>query len=1123
MTPNNPKNYDYYFGGSLPVESDTYVKRQADDRLFQKLLNANFSYVLNSRQMGKSSLMVRSKQRLEKNGVACAAIDLTDIGSQNITVIQWYRGVVKQIVNGLELEIDWKTWWNQRRDEEISPVQMFGDFIREALLPQVASRGCHAVIFVDEIDSIINLPFPTDDFFALVRACHNKRAEFPLYKCLTFCLLGVATPSDLIADKTRTPFNIGTDIELTGFTFAEAKDALTPGLAVKVERPEAVLKEVLDWTGGQPFLTQKLCNLIVNNAESFNPDIPQLVRSYVIHNWEGQDNPEHLRTIRDRILKNEQNTSRLLGLYRRVLNSEVSADASPEQMELRLSGLVVKKSGCLTVYNRIYREIFNRDWIEAELAKLRSYSEAINGWLKSQRQDASRLLRGDALQEALEWGREKNLSPEDYAFLSASQESDRQEKEQALEIEKAELIKQEAQLAIAEAREGIRLERAGNEALKQFKFEQLSALVMAMKAGQRLYKILRRSSSCWQEDYPATSPLFCLQQILSKIKERNAYPHDGSLRSVNFSPDGKMLVTASDDGTVRLWDLSGNQIAEFAGHTHWVNSVSFSPDGQMLATASNDRTARLWDLSGKLMAEFAGHTHWVNSVSFSPDGQMLATASRDCTARLWNLSGKLMAKFVGHSFLVNSVGLSPDGKMLATASNDGTARLWDLSGNQIAEFAGHTHWVNSVSFSPDGQMLATASSDSSARLWNLSGNLMAEFAGHTAWVTSVSFSPDGKMLATASSDSTARLWALSGKQIAKFVGHTNSVFSVSFSPDGKMLATASRDKTLRLWDLSGKRMAEFAGHTDPVNSVSFSPDGQMLVTASDDRTARLWALSGKLMAEFAGHTHWVNSVSFRPDCQMLATASNDGTARLWNLSGNLMAEFAGHTEPVWSVSFRPDGKMLATASNDGTARLWNLSGKQMAEFVGHTEPVWSVSFSPDGQMLATASNDGTARLWALSGNQIAEFAGHTEPVRSVSFRPDGQMLATASDDRIARLWDLSGNLMAEFVGHSSLVRSVSFSPDGKMLATASRDKSVRLWDLSGNLLAEFVGHTASITSVSFSPDGKMLATASWDNTARLWRVENLEELLARGCEWLQGYFVNHPEALAELEVCRRRM
>ncbi|MHC5729473.1 MAG: AAA-like domain-containing protein, partial [Nostoc sp.] len=243
-----------------------------------------------------------------------------------------------------------------------------------------------------------------DDFFALIRACYNLRAESPKYERLTFCLLGVATPGDLIQERERTPFNIGSSIELTGFSFAEAKNALITGLVDKVEHPEAVLQDVLNWTAGQPFLTQKLCSLIVQETENSYGSVNEVVDNYIIQNWESQDEPEHLRTIRDRILRNEQKAGRLLGLYQQVLYSSkgVLIDGSQEQTELRLSGLVVKKDGHLKVYNSIYQSVFNQQWLREELDKLRPYSQAFNIWFNSQKEQ-SWLLRGKALDEALAW------------------------------------------------------------------------------------------------------------------------------------------------------------------------------------------------------------------------------------------------------------------------------------------------------------------------------------------------------------------------------------------------------------------------------------------------------------------------------------------------------------------------------------------------------------------------------------------------------------------------------------------------------------------------------------------------------------------------------------------------
>ncbi|MDZ8070829.1 MAG: hypothetical protein RMY64_35325 [Nostoc sp. DedQUE08] len=334
---------------------------------------------------------------------------------------------------------------------------------------------------------------------------------------------------------------------------------------------------------------------------------------------------------------------------------------------------------------------------------------------------------------------------------------------------------QQAETAQKEAQQGTQLERAGVNALRQFEYAgELESLVAAMQSGKELKTLVKDGRPL--EKYPAISPIFTLDSILNKIKERNQFQgHQDWVLSVSFSPDGKTIATASLNGTARLWNLQGQLLQEFKGHQDWVYSVSFSPDGKTIATASLNGTARLWNLQGQLLQEFKGHRGGAWGVSFSPDGKTIATASSDKTARLWNLQGQLLQEFKGHQSGVSSVSFSPDGKTIATASLDNTARLWNLQGQLLQEFKGHQGGVSSVSFSPDGKTIATASLDNTARLWTLDGQLLQEFKGHQGSVLSVSFSPDGKTIATASLDNTARLWTLNGQLLQEFKGHQGTV------------------------------------------------------------------------------------------------------------------------------------------------------------------------------------------------------------------------------------------------------------------------------------------------------------------------------------------------------------
>ena len=424
----NTSDFPYQIGGSLADRSPSYVVRGADIELTQALEKGEFCYVLNSRQMGKSSLRVRTMEKLQTAGTICIAIDLTGMGTQDLTPEKWYAGILRSIVSACKLKFNWRSWWREKSDL-FSPVQRLALFIEEVLLVEIEDK---IAIFIDEIDRVLSQKFSLDDFFSLIHSCYQKRQINADYKRLSFTLLGVAAPRDLIRDRDKSPFELGQTIKLRGFTLAEAGN-LTQGF-IGVTNPQQVLAEILYWTGGQPFLTQKLCQLVAETEDKTNPNlVADLIDPHIIHNWEVQHQPEHLRPIRDRLCyRDSTKTIRLLGLYQDTLEQKsVAIDSSPAQIELRLSGLVIEHDGVLEVSNPIYARVFNRLWIDRELAKLRPYSRAISLWIDSNK-DCRYLLQGEELRSALTWSLNKSLANVDYQFLVASQDLARQKVENTL-------------------------------------------------------------------------------------------------------------------------------------------------------------------------------------------------------------------------------------------------------------------------------------------------------------------------------------------------------------------------------------------------------------------------------------------------------------------------------------------------------------------------------------------------------------------------------------------------------------------------------------------------------------------------------------------------------------------
>ena len=488
-----------------------------------------------------------------------------------------------------------------------------------------------------------------------------------------------------------------------------------------------------------------------------------------------------------------------------------------------------------------------------------------------------------------------------------------------------------------------------------------------------------RLACAWLTDRDAKE--FALFDLATGRQTARFAPVGEEIRGIAFSPDGRRLVTGSDDCLVRVWDAAGGTCLQtFEGHTGLINAVAFGPDGRVVLSCSVDQTFRQWDLaSGKVVDERYGHDGPVNAVAYSPDGRWIASGGADGTIRYWRAAGgPAVAVLHGHAAPVFRLAFSPDGRRVASVSRDGAggvweARVWDEpGGGDPRALRDHTSYVYQVAYSPDGRTLASGAWDREIRLRDAAtGHTRAVLRGTEHYIASLAFSPDNRWLVSRGGDQTIRVWDVAtGKALAvvrhRRMGYPDAPHGIAVTPDGTRAACATGDK-LYFWELpEGREHGILPLPTDSARAVEYSPDGRLLAVVDNGRDVPILdARTGETRARLRGHGGRVNRVAFSADGARLVSAGGDRTVRLWDAAtGECLRVFRGHTDEVFAAVFHPDGSRIASAGRDRVIRIWDpANGAELARLRGHTNYVFSLAFSPDGGTLVSGSGDYSVRLW----------------------------------------------------------------------------------------------------------------------------------------------------------------
>lgn len=1024
-------------GGTVPVDSPSYVQRAADAALFESLQAGKFCYVLNSRQMGKSSLCVRTMARLGVAGTKTAFVDLTKIGGRNVTPDQWYAGLIVEVGRALGLRQEMLRAWQADRD--LSPMQRFFSSLRDVALERIAEP---VAIFVDEIDSVRSLSFSATEFFAGIRECYNRRVHDAVYKRLTFCLLGVAVPGDLMADVTTTPFNIGERVVLGDFTEQEARP-LAVGLG---PNGEAALQRVFHWTGGHPFLTQSLASKL---ATLNGTDVDALVAE-TLFQAKSRETNINLADVGNRVLNGytdpdhvQKYRADILSMYESVLLGREVIDDESNRLAtvLKLSGLVRVEDRRLKVRNRIYERVFDRAWVRENMpgAEIRRQRRA---YLRGVLRTAAIAAVVIVVIATLAWRAIAERNRANYEVYVATMNVMGTTWEQNNIDRMRELL---ARVKDNPARgwEWDYWNRMTHLEIRELQMPLVVSKGPVFAPNGKIY--LHEKGRIWEYDpssggltdvmpsafntfgyiipFPSGTRMLeydgdqtgaivdvASHKLLAKFMDFNS----STFPVQSISGDGRWVVgtlASTWDGEKgvfqsAVWDTSSGAAKPTFPDVQWL--VQIAPDGKTEAALEVDRSnvrkqrVGIRDFtSGALLWSFdtAGEPSYP---LFSPDSTRMAVSTRTGWVHLWDLrTRREIDRIRLNEGGVFSLEFSRDGTLLAANGGDRVGRLLDVSGShmRVLQTFRDSFWL---SISPDKRTVATSSH--ALRLYDPSTYTELKSAGvEQASVEEIAVL-DAKTPARVRSGEKAYDLDPARGEVKEISGLPGRILHLPRSGESWGLVESPKGDLLIVDFDSRKPVFTFPHGTKAPQDLNQFPNGRYAALYYPDRTVQIWDTAGKGAVKSWRTEHWETTAKVSPDSRFLAVGYYNNSISLWDTS--TWTERALPCQCGWldSLTFSPDSGKLLAATDTGT-EVWDVrAATRLGALQGHAGQVNDAAYSPDGARIVT-SGDTTVRVWdAATYRELTSLAAHKQGMGQVRFSPDGRSIIGISANGVAMEW-----------------------------------------------------------------------------------------------------------------------